>query len=189
MASEEDNFDIDIYGDGGPEGNEGDYKQEDNDIGLDGSMEEHQNSNANIKQVDPSTATSTINGETPYNESTTGTLHTAQSETSTPAPQQGIKRKESSDDRPTDPGATTAILISDLHWWTTEDDVRGWANQAGCEDELKDVTFSEHKVNGKSKGYATSKSYGGLTNDVAASQTSLRRIQQPTSNHSNKASD
>jgi hypothetical protein len=66
--------------------------------------------------------------------------------------QQGVKRKEGSDDRPIDPGATTALLISDLHWWNTDDDVRGWINQAQCEDELKEVTFSEHKVNGKSKG-------------------------------------
>jgi hypothetical protein len=66
--------------------------------------------------------------------------------------QQGVKRKEGSDDRDVDPGATTALLISDLHWWNTDDDVRGWVNQARVEDELKDITFSEHKVNGKSKG-------------------------------------
>ncbi|EHK97251.1 putative Cleavage and polyadenylation specificity factor subunit 6 [Glarea lozoyensis 74030] len=68
--------------------------------------------------------------------------------------QQGVKRKEGSDDRPIDPGATTALLISDLHWWNTDDDIRGWVNQAQVEDELKDITFSEHKVNGKSKGQA-----------------------------------
>ena len=66
--------------------------------------------------------------------------------------QQGVKRKEGSDDRPIDPGATTALLISDLHWWNTDDDIRGWINQAQCEDELKEVTISEHKINGKSKG-------------------------------------
>ncbi len=154
MAPEEDNFDIDIYGDGETEGNEGDYKQEDNDISLDAPTEEHQIDHGSIKPEDLSTATSTSNGDTQYNESTTATLHTAPSQQSTPAAQQDIKRKESSDDRPIDPGATTAVMISDLHWWTTEDDVRGWANQADCEDELKDVTFSEHKVNGKSKGYA-----------------------------------
>ncbi|KFZ20741.1 hypothetical protein V502_03020 [Pseudogymnoascus sp. VKM F-4520 (FW-2644)] len=68
--------------------------------------------------------------------------------------QQGVKRKEGSDERPIDPGATTALLISDLHWWNTDDDIRGWINQAQCEDELKEITFSEHKVNGKSKGQA-----------------------------------
>lgn len=67
--------------------------------------------------------------------------------------QQGVKRKEGSDDRPIDPGATTALLISELRWWHTDDDIRGWVNQARVEDELKDITFSEHKVNGKSKGY------------------------------------
>lgn len=67
--------------------------------------------------------------------------------------QQGVKRKGGSDDRAIDAGATTALLISELHWWNTDDDVRGWVNQAQVEDELKDITFSEHKVNGKSKGW------------------------------------
>ncbi len=67
-------------------------------------------------------------------------------------PQQGVKRKEGSDDRPLDPGATSALLISELNWWNTDDDIRGWIREANCEHELKDITFSEHKVNGKSKG-------------------------------------
>ncbi|KAA8576032.1 hypothetical protein EYC84_006195 [Monilinia fructicola] len=46
--------------------------------------------------------------------------------------QQGVKRKEGSDDRPIDQGATTALLISELHWWNTDDDI----------------------LNGKSKGQA-----------------------------------
>ncbi|KAM0322693.1 hypothetical protein ACHAQA_009284 [Verticillium albo-atrum] len=66
------------------------------------------------------------------------------------APQQGTKRK--TDDRVVDPGATNAITISDLNWWNTDDEIRGWAREAHCEDEIKDITFSEHKVNGKSKG-------------------------------------
>jgi hypothetical protein len=70
-----------------------------------------------------------------------------------PPPQQGVKRKEGSDERPVDPGATSALLISDLNWWNTDDYLRGMARQANCEEELKDITFSEHKVNGKSKGY------------------------------------
>lgn len=154
MTSEEDNFDIDIYGDGEAEGNEGDYKEEENDISLDDSIEEAKKDHDATATDDADRADfSENNGETQYDDSRSATLLTAPSQETTPVPQQGTKRKGSSDERPTDPGATTAIMISDLHWWTTEDDVRGWANQAGCEDELKDVTFSEHKVNGKSKGY------------------------------------
>jgi hypothetical protein len=67
--------------------------------------------------------------------------------------QQGTKRKQGEDDdRPTDPGATAALMINDINWWISEEDIRGWANQSGCEDELTEVTFNEHKVNGKSKG-------------------------------------
>ena len=43
-------------------------------------------------------------------------------------------------------------MINDVNWWISEEDIRGWANQSGCEDELVEVTFNEHKVNGKSKG-------------------------------------
>lgn len=68
-------------------------------------------------------------------------------------PQQGVKRKQDPDDRPTDPGATNALLISEMQWWNTEDEIRSWINYASCEDELREITFSEHKVNGKSKGY------------------------------------
>jgi hypothetical protein len=51
-----------------------------------------------------------------------------------------------------DPAATTALMISELNWWTTDDDIRGWLRQGGCEAGVKDMSFSEHKVNGKSKG-------------------------------------
>ncbi|KAK6086052.1 RRM domain-containing protein [Seiridium cupressi] len=82
-------------------------------------------------------------------------------------PQQGVKRKEGSDERPIDPGATSSLMISDLSWWNTDDDIRKWIVQAGCEDELKDITFSEHKVNGKSKGQA----YVHFTSQQAATST------------------
>jgi hypothetical protein len=66
--------------------------------------------------------------------------------------EQGTERKEGEDGREVDPGATAALRLGELQWWISEDDIRGWANQCGCEDELKEVTFNEHKVNGKSKG-------------------------------------
>lgn len=67
-------------------------------------------------------------------------------------PSQGTKRKSPSDERQIEPGATTALMVSDLHWWTTEDDLRAWAKSVDAECDLSEVTFSEHKVNGKSKG-------------------------------------
>jgi hypothetical protein len=157
MAAEEDNFDIEIYGDGEGELGAEDYKQEeDHEVTTDAPQDDLQNGHDEVPaetepeqepEAEPSTngeskipnADGVTNGQTDYPKQ---------------APQQqGVKRKETSDERPIDPGATHALLVSDLHWWLTEDDIRGWANQAGCEDELKDVTFSEHKVNGKSKGY------------------------------------
>ena len=75
-------------------------------------------------------------------------------ELNAPTGPRGVKRKETPDDRHVDAGATTALLVSDLHWWTTEDDIRGWVNEADAEHDLKDISFNEHKVNGKSKGQA-----------------------------------
>ena len=160
MAAEEDNFDIDIYGDGEGELGAEEYKQEeDHKLTNDDPPEDHQNGNDEIsaeaepeqEQEQESKAEPPATGESKI-PNADGVTHD-QADYPKQAPQlQGVKRKETSDERVIDPGATNALLVSDLHWWITEDDIRGWANQAGCEDELKDVTFSEHKVNGKSKG-------------------------------------
>jgi hypothetical protein len=50
-----------------------------------------------------------------------------------------------------DPNTTSGISIAEFHWWTTDDDTRGWMTECGCEADLKDITFSEHNFNGKSK--------------------------------------
>lgn len=143
MATEDDNFDIDIYGDG--DNDQGD-NNDDQELVLDAQEPTPQRTpqESNTGNSAPESLRPPHHGP-----STNGNHHTPASDT--PAAPHGVKRKEY-DDRPMDDAATTALLVSDLFWWTTDDDVRGWAAQAGCEDELKDVTFSEHKVNGKSKG-------------------------------------
>ncbi|MCJ1393871.1 hypothetical protein MMC18_006747 [Xylographa bjoerkii] len=172
MATEEDNFDIDIYGDGGE-----DYQEE-------GQVEPEEGNQTTQEPVQPSesaipppgtfvgSAEPKSNGHgdneglnspkvieqadnVPHKIGSTDESVLDPLNLPKQAPQaQGLKRKEGIDDRFVDPGATTALFISDLHWWITDDDIRGWANQSECEDELEDMTFSEHKVNGKSKGQA-----------------------------------
>ncbi|EXJ64335.1 hypothetical protein A1O7_00671 [Cladophialophora yegresii CBS 114405] len=163
MASaDEDNFDIDIYGDG--EGDitaDGtmDYKAGDDDdlqFNIDTDEEAPPPKESQVKtelEEEQPPPPSTSVPPQPQRKVEDDKIKKSEPIPSKPAvPQQGVKRKETSDERPIDHGATNALMISDLHWWTTEDDIRGWVNDAGAEDELKDLTFSEHKVNGKSKG-------------------------------------
>lgn len=171
MAAEDDNFDIDIYGDGGEDYHQGSPDEE--VIKIENALE----SSSGLVETEHSAQDSTTAFQTGNHQEVdedmklenghldagdiaqkiASTDESAQDTVHLPkqAPQtQGLKRKDGSDDRFVDPGATTAIFISELHWWVTDDDVRGWANQSQCEDELEDITFSEHKVNGKSKGWA-----------------------------------
>lgn len=174
MATEDDNFDIDIYGDGGGfnTNDQGDSKREGDDLDLDISepvaqgttndTSTHQTSSSSKSQTDtsplahpssssshPTQSSKSTNGERKMSQQlTTDENATAMEQPSTLAPH-GVKRKEPED---SDPDATTALVISELYWWTTDDDIRGWVNKANAESDLKEVTFSEHKVNGKSKG-------------------------------------
>lgn len=161
MAAEEDNFDIDIYGDGGDD----DVNEEPED-----GMKAEETSDQSLQPTEPSlsgvyhpstngqAADSDVKIEHEGNDVAQKIASTDESgpdqvQLPKQAPQtQGLKRKDGPDDRYVDPGATTALFVSELHWWVNDDDVRGWANQSQCEDELEDITFSEHKVNGKSKG-------------------------------------
>lgn len=146
MATEDDNFDIDIYGDGGSYNNndQGEAKNDDSELILDAPENAQQGGAQEVQQQAGQGSNTAGNGEQGQE-----AMNQDQTPQETSTSQQGVKRQ---DDRPSDPDATTALLLSDLFWWTTDDDIRGWVNQAGSEEELKDVTFSEHKVNGKSKG-------------------------------------
>ena len=168
MAAE-DNFDIDIYGDDGDE-----FPQEAYTTAVDGSHLEQVDGSAEDSR-ESNTADPDLSGDikkTPENDTAPdeqsqdngvrridSTLPSAPKVIQPPkqVPQiQGTKRKEGEiDERDIDPGATTALYVSDLHWWITDDDIRGWANQSQCEDEMEDISFNEHKVNGKSKGSAS----------------------------------
>ncbi|KAI0393044.1 hypothetical protein F5Y17DRAFT_327959 [Xylariaceae sp. FL0594] len=150
MADED--FEIDVYGDANP----------DSDLKIEDANNQAYDNNTSITIANGSTSAEHENhdagdshnhGPHDRHEQHTADNHEDRGGQTRPH-QQGVKRKGESDDRPVDPGATNCLQISDLNWWTTDDDIRGWVAQASCEDELKDITFSEHKVNGKSKGQA-----------------------------------
>lgn len=170
MASEEDNFDIDIYGDGG-EGHQIELEgatDEDHSFPTDNLMETQGEIAPEADVVnDPHPVGAELDTKSEMDvEQGQQDKDVAQKITSTDAlatdpvhlpkqaPQeQGFNREEgSTDERSVDPSASTSLLVSELHWWVNDDDIRGWANQCRCEDELEEITFSEHKVNGKSKG-------------------------------------
>lgn len=174
--ADDDNFDIDIYGDdAAPEiqdyGFQGEGKPDEHSaMHTDSPAPQGEGATPQVKteqtahtdgdaKPDPSYSEPANGDQAHENGSTQQIASTGGASNSGPlhkqAPQQqGMKRKQGDqDDRPTDPGATNALMINDLHWWISEEDIRGWANQSGCEDEVIEVTFNEHKVNGKSKGY------------------------------------
>ncbi|UNI24233.1 hypothetical protein JDV02_009999 [Purpureocillium takamizusanense] len=144
-------FEIDFYGDAG---NEQQSHQEGSHAE---SRSEYRNENDDHGKVDHGDqAQHDDRGDhDQHNREEHGGEHRRQtSETEDTPSRQGVKRKSEEDDRPVDPNATAAVMISELSWWTTDDDIRGWLRGADCETEVKELTFSEHKVNGKSKGQA-----------------------------------
>ena len=147
----DDNFDIDIYGDGDGDEENPEHGEE-QERNVEAELPEITSAEgAHVEHEDSSSPSLIADDPVPQPRAST-TFQVASHPKSDSEPH-GIKRKESSDERKVDPGSTSALMISELFWWITEDDVRGWVNAAGCEDEIKDITFNEHKVNGKSKGW------------------------------------
>jgi hypothetical protein len=196
MASaDEDNFDIDIYGDGeGDLGNDGtmDYKEDDE---LQFNVDDEEAEEIPPTEEPRTQAEPEQTQEQPSSSTDTSQLQSkaegAESQQPNSVPPkatlpQGVKRKETSDERPIDHDATNALMISDLHWWITEDDIRGWTNEAGAEDELKELTFSEHKVNGKSKGLVLGRQSHVIRANTTP-QAGVSRVLFPSSSDSGKA--
>lgn len=143
MTAEQDNFNVDLDGHG-----DGDVAQEANTEPDGDEYYDDEEHTFTVDEPEPEP----VSAPAPKINSESRSMDGTQSDDTRPS--QGTKRKSPSDERQIDSGATAALMISDLHWWTTEDDVRAWANSVDAESELREISFSEHKVNGKSKGQA-----------------------------------
>ncbi|SPJ82286.1 related to heterogeneous nuclear ribonucleoprotein HRP1 [Fusarium torulosum] len=155
----EEDFEIDIYGDAGND------QQQDGQQSDTNNHESHQDEHRQDSHDDQN-----------MDEHHAQDSHADQHRESSQAlggSQQGIKRKQDEDGRPVDQAATTSLMVSELNWWNTDDDIRQWAREADCEDEIKEITFSEHKVNGKSKGQVYIEFYS-----PQASTATKHRIEQ-----------
>lgn len=149
----EEDFEIDVYGDA-EDGQDQQTQEAQETQGHDEAAEEYSH-NENLEQhpeENHEMEGADQNGSAEYGDYGMDG-HNDDQHTSTSDTPQGVKRKKDEDDeRPVDQQATNAVLLNDMQWWDNEDQIREWAQGAECERELKDITFSEHKVNGKSKG-------------------------------------
>lgn len=141
----EEDFEIDVYGDaeGGQDHQDQSHDQVSEEYNHNENQEQHPEENHEMEGGDQ-------NSSAEYGDYGMDGQNDVQS-ASASAPQ-GVKRKQDDDERPVDQQATNAVLLSEMQWWDNEDEIREWSQAADSEGELKDITFSEHKVNGKSKG-------------------------------------
>lgn len=160
MSGEDDTFDIDIYGDEGQDNQQVKTEDLDPEDRIDFGEDDYGYDGANDQQgnAQQGNATNGSNGAQAQNEQRNASS----------GPSQGVKRKaedygdEEYRDRKSsitpshasDPQATAALKVHELHWWTTEEDLRAYCVTASVEDQLRDIMFGEHKINGKSRGEA-----------------------------------
>ncbi|GAB7346008.1 hypothetical protein MBLNU457_4781t1 [Dothideomycetes sp. NU457] len=162
--AEEDDFDIDIYGDEQPEfvhepaeQIEEDVKHEDStfEAGLDGTNfgKPPNEPETEPGTIEPAAEDYNMDGNNNDDQNHGGATYQAGSESATNPDQTAPHAdQQNGNESGLDPNATAALRLSELQWWETEDDLRGWANECSVEGQIKELTFNEHKANGKSKG-------------------------------------
>ena len=179
MSGEDDNFDIDIYGDEEETQQQNQQQQggDDFDYTYDEAQEQANSTEQNGKPSGNHTSNSGEDANTPQGPTQLNPRASIQ-------PQQSLKRKAEDepedqsnhrpsqtptapDGRPLDPGALPSLKLSELHWWTTEEHIRAFCAAANTEHELRELAFGEHKINGKSRGEA----YLEFTSAAAATAT------------------
>jgi len=170
--AEEDDFDIDIYGDEQPEFVQEPAEQIAEDLQHEGSTFDAGLDGTNFGKPpnEPETEPETTEpAAVDYNmdeisdgdQDHGGATYQAGSESATNPDQTApYPDQQNGDGQGLDPNATAALRLSELQWWETEDDLRGWANECSVEDQIKEMTFNEHKVNGKSKGFVMTTGFG-----------------------------
>lgn len=174
MSGEDDTFDLDIYGDeeNQQQQQQQQQQQEENpedriDFGDDsydgnGNADDAQpDANATIKEDASSNQTAAAAAgqkrkapDDGYDEHQNTTNAAAAAATPSNSATPSVRPTSSAATAQVDPNATLALKLSELHWWTTEEDLRSFCATAGVESELIDIAFGEHKINGKSRGEA-----------------------------------
>jgi hypothetical protein len=155
--AEDDNFDLDIYGDDVHDDEQANPSHQvpvtEPEPEPEPEQEQEQEPDAahGAEDDDRSSGTAHPNEQTPIQNQSPPKSNPIPAKPVVQPKSQGVKRK-GIDERPVDVNSTNAVQLTELNWWVTEEEIRGWCNKAGCEDELKDISFNEHKVNGKSKG-------------------------------------
>jgi hypothetical protein len=150
----DDEFEIDIYGDSADGGDDASKRSDPERCDGDGS-----NTDSHVNAKDGDADKKDGGGTGNKDGGDTGKKDNEKSQPPILVVPRGLKRK-ADEDMPASTTGAAALLISEIAWWITEENIRMWVNKAESYSELIGITFNEHKVNGKSKGYATASPLG-----------------------------
>lgn len=164
MSAEDETFDIDLYGDE-PEGEDLAHREDQHDTQDD--THATRDSTATVQHSQNGSQELTDDGgqQSQVKSINTASTQSNSEASTTQSSSQGVKRKatddagenaapQQHDERPLDQGAQVSLKLTELQWWTTEEDLRYFCAQSNTEAELVEIAFGEHKQNGKSKGEA-----------------------------------